>query len=420
MNASVRKWMAGLFLVDSSIFSFVIADRQRPCPPRTVPFPSNECQPIDAAKAEATEFLRQNMPHFDTPNIETLFNGGVAHVGVDLALKVRTAYNWAAEVPREIFNDAVLPYASVNEARTNWRQLLIDRLEGPLNFTLHSGFPLAMKHSMASVEGNSGLRGAHGDLAKDENRDVPQDAHGGSSGSAASLNEFNSPVEIAEADNTSSAEAESDASLSLSLEAAATRINEFMWRVLGPISSSTSIVFKSEQTPKIFDPLSTLLFGYASCTGISVTYVAALRAFGIPARVVGTPGWLGDARNGNHNWVEVWLGPQKGWSFIEGGPAGPGEKFEVPCDKWFCNRKKFPLGSGTRRPSDMDASFSTNSKGTQVFATAWDRQANKVVYPMAWDLSNRDIAGVDRTDYYHSVCSKCGSDEGQEQEQIVV
>ncbi len=28
-------------------------------------------------------------------------------------------------------------------------------------------------------------------------------------------------------------------------------------------------------------------------------------------------------------------------------------------------------------------------------------------YPMAWDLANMDIPGVDRTAYYQDVCSKC-------------
>ena len=38
--------------------------------------------------------------------------------------QVRQNFTWAATVPEEIWLDYVLPYASVNEARTDWRRLL--------------------------------------------------------------------------------------------------------------------------------------------------------------------------------------------------------------------------------------------------------------------------------------------------------
>jgi len=46
-----------------------------------------------------------------------------------------------------------------------------------------------------------------------------------------------------------------------------------IWTVLTP----QPIVFKSEQTPRVYDPMSTLAFGYASCTGISILLIDALR-----------------------------------------------------------------------------------------------------------------------------------------------
>ena len=151
---------------------------------------------------------------------------------------------------------------------------------------------------------------------------------------------------------------------SSSLETVALALNANMWTTLGELTGKPSIVFKSEQvrrmrlaalcarcrflialtgsrvpplippqTPLIYDPMSVILFGYGSCTGISITYADALRTLGIPARLVGTPAWHGRQADGNHNWVEVWLGPQRGWCFIEGAPAGGGETFANPCDK---------------------------------------------------------------------------------------
>ena len=43
----------------------------------------------------------------------------------------------------------------------------------------------------------------------------------------------------------------------------------------------------------------------ASCTGLSVLLVDALRAVGIPARFVGTAAWHDN--RGNHSWTEVWF-----------------------------------------------------------------------------------------------------------------
>eukprot|EP00931_Biecheleriopsis_adriatica_P073986 TRINITY_DN48179_c0_g1_i1.p1 TRINITY_DN48179_c0_g1~~TRINITY_DN48179_c0_g1_i1.p1 ORF type:complete len:364 (-),score=60.62 TRINITY_DN48179_c0_g1_i1:64-1071(-) len=168
-------------------------------------------------------------------------------------------------------------------------------------------------------------------------------------------------------------------------------LNERLWTVLRPQSP---IEFKAGQTPMIYDPMSIITYGFASCTGVSIMLVDALRSVGVPARLAGTPAWHGNASDGNHNWVEIWLGPGQGlngepWSFIEARPAGPGESLTNPCDKWFCN------------PAHFDGK-------TQAFAPQFSRQTNSTVYPMAWDLQNRDVPGVDRTAYYNKLCGACG------------
>merc|ERR1711879_1101771 len=141
--------------------------------------------------------------------------------------------------------------------------------------------------------------------------------------------------------------------------------------------------------------MSTITFGYASCTGVSILFVDALRSVGVPARLVGTPAWNGKPERGNHNWVEIWLGNGKGlagedWTFIEATPAGPGEKLDNPCDKWFCNKQHF-------------------DGATETFSAQFNRHSNSTIYPMAWDLSNRQIPGVDRSSFYNSLCQKCSA-----------
>ncbi|CAK9069896.1 Hypothetical protein SCF082_LOCUS34898 [Durusdinium trenchii] len=116
-------------------------------------------------------------------------------------------------------------------------------------------------------------------------------------------------------------------------------VNEKLWSA---VRNDTTIVFKAQQTPLIYDTMSAIAFGYASCTGLSIMFLDALRSVGVPARLVGTPAWHGTFADGNHNWVEIWLGHGSGlfgeaWTFLEASPAGPGEHLLNPCDKWFCN-----------------------------------------------------------------------------------
>ena len=160
------------------------------CPPGTVPWPGGPCQPTAAAADDATAFLKENMPNFDAPNAATYFDGGIVVPTVNLSLAARQTFPWAAAVPKDIFNDAVLPYASVNEARTNWRQLLWDKV--------------ASKMKEAGVT---------------------------------------------------------------SLEDAANTLNSKMWGPgwLSSYSGKDKISFKSEQTPLIYDPMSTMMVTLLRC-----------------------------------------------------------------------------------------------------------------------------------------------------------
>eukprot|EP01043_Picozoa_sp_COSAG02_P027168 COSAG02_NODE_1589_length_11792_cov_203.500898_3_plen_311_part_00 len=304
----------------------------------------------------------------------------------------RGRFPWAAAVPKALFFEAVLPYANTNEARTNWRDLLWAEL-------------------------------------------VPLMAAGGPTNS--------------------------------SLAAVAVYLNEHMWEasVLGRHNANgAKITFHGEMTPRVYDPMSTLLFGacncdahqpslllpvehrlccrdtynpgYASCTGVSILYVDALRAIGVPARVTGTPAWcdtgtlqidrlcqLLQAMNanalvlcllpvfrhggpggasgppqGNHNWVEVFVGKAyggkenvDGWAFIEALPAGGGETLTNPCDKWFCSKTK---GYGN---------------GTRVYAAVFSKSSAQpgTYYPMEWEPTNKGVPGVERTDIYAEWCNRC-------------
>uniref|UniRef100_A0A7S2BQR0 Transglutaminase-like domain-containing protein n=1 Tax=Octactis speculum TaxID=3111310 RepID=A0A7S2BQR0_9STRA len=293
------------------------------CADNTIPYPPDECRPVLNATNDAIVFLSASLPPWDVVNAASLgfptagapdidgLNYGILQPTVNLSLVNRAKLSWAADVPEAEFNDYVLPYASVNEARSNWRPLLRDAL-------------------LDTVLAGDAL------LTSD----------------------------------------------------VVTAVNSFLWSDAA-LSPNAPIVFKSSMTPLVYDPMSVLAFGYASCTGVSILFVDALRSVGVAARLVGTPAWNGVAANGNHNWVEVYDPENKSWGFIEAAPAGGGETLTDPCDKWFCN------------PSHV-------ANGTQFFAARWDSEAAEgTVYPMAWDLDNLNIPGVDRTDYYATACAAC-------------
>jgi hypothetical protein len=173
---------------------------------------------------------------------------------------------------------------------------------------------------------------------------------------------------------------------STSLPEAVKTVNALLWKALAR-RDNECIVFESGQTPLIFDPMSVIAFGHASCTGLAILFVDALRAAGVPARLVGTPAWMRDREKGNHNWVEVLWDDE--WYFMEPSPAQ--ETVDTldrdPCERWFCNAERFP--------------------GTDVFAARLDRTQADTHYPMAWEWNSTDVPGENRTDYYARVCSKC-------------
>jgi hypothetical protein len=71
----------------------------------------------------AVGFLIANMPPGDLKALgkDYLLSN------VRLAYRAREATPWGSKIPQELFFDAVLPYASVNERRDDWRQDFYDR-----------------------------------------------------------------------------------------------------------------------------------------------------------------------------------------------------------------------------------------------------------------------------------------------------
>ncbi len=170
-------------------------------------------------------------------------------------------------------------------------------------------------------------------------------------------------------------------------------LNDQIWTIAAKYSNSESITFRHGQTPLIYDPMSVLIFGYASCTGLSIFFVNILRTAGIPARLAGTAAWNGKEEDGNHSWIEFWScedgGDSGRWQIMESKPAsGSHGDVDNPCQWWFCNEEKV--------------------KDTLFWAARLDREdSGGVIFPMAWDMENQGVVGEDRTAFMRELCSGC-------------
>lgn len=121
-------------------------------------------------------------------------------------------------------------------------------------------------------------------------------------------------------------------------------------------------------------PRESMDIGMASCSGLSILLTDALRTMGIPSRIAGTPLWI--SKEGNHNWSEVWLDGQ--WYFVEYYPT------PALNHSWFLER------AGKADKSDPIY---------WIYATSW-KPSSSVYFPMVWDKDNKNVPGVDVTDFY--------------------
>ena len=270
-------------------------------------------------------------------NVDGL-SDGVVNSTIFYSLQAKTLYPWADYYTKQIYMEYVVPYAVTNEPRSDHRPLLFNALRETLK-----------------------------DYERKSNND---------SGVLKQQQQLISPEK--------------------QVKEVVKLINTRLCSILG--RPSQPIVFKAGLTPRIYDPLSVIAYGYSSCTGLAILLVAALRAIGIPSRMAGTPAWYGDADKGNHSWVEVYV-PSGKWVFLEPTPgiaegdedtANADDLDRDPCKRWFCNKDRF-------------------NGSTKVFATRYTKDDTTTHYPMAWSDPDKDdgVPGEDRTDYYTSICGQC-------------
>lgn len=130
-------------------------------------------------------------------------------------------------------------------------------------------------------------------------------------------------------------------------------------------------------------PAESMRQGMASCTGLSVLLVDALRAVGIPARFAGTAAWHDN--RGNHSWTEVWIDGV--WHFTE---------YYQP---WALDRAWYLADAGQAVAGDRTHA---------IYAVSFRPTGDW--FPMVWSEQSRDVHAVDVTQRYVDTYEAFASD----------
>jgi hypothetical protein len=234
----------------------------------------------------AIRFLIEHMPERDLTAIKPEY----LRENTALAFKARATFPFAKDIPEDIFLNDVLPYATLDESRDDWRADFMKRF---------------------------------GKIAGDAK--TPREA--------------------------------------------VTRIN-------AAIKDETGVEYNTKRRAANQGPTESINLKMASCTGLSILLVDALRSVGLPARIAGTAMWT--TKPGNHNWVEIWLPDAKTWLFTE----------------YYLDSKGFD--HGWLVPDAARGIPGSTMHG--IFATSWKKTGKH--FPLVWAINDTSVPGIDVSERY--------------------
>jgi len=163
------------------------------------------------------------------------------------------------------------------------------------------------------------------------------------------------------------------------------------------IQDEVGVKYSTRRRAPNQSPADSMRQGLASCSGLSILLCDAFRSVGLPARVAGVPTWT--TINGNHNWVEVWLGP-------DGAPNADAPIDPVQAATWatawrVTEYNPDPKGWDHAWFMDRAAAADPARPETRIYATSWHRTG--LSFPLVWNSGPHEVAGLDRTAVYHSL-----------------
>lgn len=165
------------------------------------------------------------------------------------------------------------------------------------------------------------------------------------------------------------------------------------------IKELTGVSYNTKRKKACQSPEESISQGMASCTGLSILMVDALRSVGLPARLAAIPLW--GTKEGNHTWTEFHDGSS--WRM-----AGYGKAVEKWDKGWEIARCAY---SDPRQP--IHGIFASSYKKTEIgFPTSWEWKSKDTPYCQAkfhpdgslaqltWNWQPDAFGGVDRTAHY--------------------
>jgi hypothetical protein len=163
------------------------------------------------------------------------------------------------------------------------------------------------------------------------------------------------------------------------------------------IQEETGVRYNTKRRAPNQSPADSMRQGMASCSGLSILLCDAFRAVGLPARVAGVPTWT--TINGNHNWVEVWLGADG--AAAADAPLTPPEAAAWAQAWRVTEYNPDPKGWDHAWFMERAAAADPARPETRIYATSW--HPTGLSFPMVWHLASRQVHGLDRTAAYHAL-----------------
>lgn len=175
----------------------------------------------------------------------------------------------------------------------------------------------------------------------------------------------------------------------------------------GNIAELTGVKYDVTREKACQSPAESMRQGKASCTGLSILMVDALRAAGIPARLAAIPLW--GTREGNHTWVEVHDGTswrKTGWAE---GPDKWDSGWEIPrcayCDPALpihCVFASSYRNTGVEFPMIWEWRMRRRPRGERSPNGFYQQARNEhgELTELKWNIQPIKIPGIDRTNHY--------------------
>jgi len=163
-------------------------------------------------------------------------------------------------------------------------------------------------------------------------------------------------------------------------------------KIASNIEKTSGVSYNTKRRRPDQGPLESMQLKMASCTGLSILLIDALRSVGIPARMAGVLSW--SHTPGNHNWVECYV--DGNWHMLEFG------------------QNAFNTAWVIEAVSMLDTSRFEH----KIWASSYRRDDEKNFFPMVWAFDHplgRSVGATDVSEHYIKLARQAYPQDAQQQ-----